>query len=79
MYEGSLALPYKDPVRIGPDTPLPRTRRRAVVLFVWPQLDRFASYTSTYSLQGSFRILDHIFAASILVGVGWIRENKTDA
>jgi hypothetical protein len=43
LYEGSLALPYKDPVRIGPDTPLPRTRRSAVVLFVCPQLDRFAS------------------------------------
>ena len=24
-YEGSLALPYKDQVRTGPDTPLPRT------------------------------------------------------
>ena len=45
-YEGSLALPYKDPVRIGPDTPLPRTRRSAVVLFVCPQLDRFASVHS---------------------------------
>ncbi len=46
LYEGSLALPYKDPVRTGPDTPLPRTRRRAVVLFVCPQLDRFASHTT---------------------------------
>ena len=44
-YEGSLALPYKDQVRIGPDTPLPRTRRVAVVLVACPQLDRFASRT----------------------------------
>jgi hypothetical protein len=47
LYEGSFALPYKDLVRSGPDTPLPRTRRRAVVLFVCPQLDRFASYPPT--------------------------------
>ena len=46
MYEGSLALPYTDPVRTRPDTPLPRTCRSAVVLFVCPQVDRFAS-TST--------------------------------
>jgi transposase len=42
-FEGSLALAYKDQVRTGPDTPLPRTRRVAVVLFVCPQLDRFTS------------------------------------
>jgi hypothetical protein len=46
-YEGSFTLPYKDPVRSGPDTSLPRTRRSAVVLFVGPQLDRFASVSYT--------------------------------
>jgi hypothetical protein len=48
-YEGSLAVPYKDQVRTGPDTPLPRTRRVAVVLFVCPQLDRFTSCAYPYS------------------------------
>jgi hypothetical protein len=44
---GSATFVYKDPVRSGPDTPLPRTRRSAVVLFVGPQLDRFASVIPT--------------------------------
>ena len=36
--------PIKTGPDLGPDTPLPRTRRGAVVLFVCPHMDRFTSY-----------------------------------
>ena len=66
MYEGSLALPYKDLVRTRPDTPLPRTCRGAVVLFVCPQLDRFADKSVT--IVDKIGVVALVHDATVVIG-----------